>query len=160
MEQEVSHATHIAAGLILLAAFISIVMVTVYLGRDIEAFATDSISQIADDTSVAYFQDLIYGDTVLPTAAAYALIQQNLGYVKDVKCNVCGHDYLVQTGTNANGHPIMTPSNDNPGYCLKSHLTGKVSVEVTVDSDSLYTLKVHEEDCTWQSGVCTCTHKH
>ncbi len=138
MDREISTATNIAVAVIAMAALLSIVMFTVYVGNQVKNDAIEQAVAIQESISSGVFESLLYKDSEMPTAAAYGLLQIGIDVLTESNCKVCG----------------KTLGPGKVGSCLQSHLTGRVSLEVIKVSDGQYKVVIHDEDCTWATTVC------
>ena len=141
MEREVSSVMQIAVALLGVSALISIIFVTVFLGRGIQEDAGGALIDIKNDISLAYIEDLQRGivDTEMPSATAHNIFQTYETIIAEISCGHNGEVRHLQT----------------KGSCLQTNLKGRVELEFH-KVDSTYIAFVHHEDCTWQTGRDTC----
>ena len=133
LEREVSIAMHLAAGIISMSALLGIVIYTVQIGNDVKGYAIEQANQIEYDLKTYSLDQLVDKNTILPAAAAYALVEKNYSVISEYKCEIC----------------------NSTEVCLNNHLTGKVSLEINKASEETYKVTIHKENCNWDTGVCT-----
>ena len=103
---------------------------------------------IPTKTQQGMLAELRYNDESIPTASAYAIIEQHYDHIGNVECRIC------EQGKTSGATPI------NEFSCIKSHLSGKLMVEIVyVKSKGLYDIVLHKEDCNWlysENNECDC----
>ena len=122
MEREVSHAIELGAVMMAIAALLSIVWFTVFMGRGLANDMTVEASNIAGQVSVVALDEIeAKGGEEMPAAAAYSIIKTYDSYINNYTCNNFGHDrtYLLK----------------DKSPCLSSHLQGMVLLEIEQTSE-------------------------
>lgn len=157
MEREVSIVVEISIVLVAISALLSIIFFTVYVGNDIKADATSSISDIKNEISVNYVKGLANGeiDNEMPSATAYNILTT---YSDVIVESANGYDGEIRN--------LMTEDSD-----LKNKLTGRVQLELIEITDGAYVVFIHTGydpndpnniapgNCNWKNGNCTCPNK-
>lgn len=143
MEREVSYSVTIGVTLIGIAALLNIIWFTVVLGKEIQSGSGEKISEINQGITKGYVDDLArYGSGVaIPAAAAHKIFRTYESEIIETACGTNGKVTHLQT----------------EGSCLGDDLSGKVQLEL-VAVDGGYIAFVHDEECTWASGIDTDPH--
>lgn len=145
MEREVSIVVEIGVGLIALAALISIIWFTIYLGNDIADNVAIEASELSSDVSVGELDELCDEENIMPAASVYGLIRMYNAYVPEFVCMYCDKDINAVQDISGNTAP-----------CILNHLSGKVNLQVERTDYGWYRFIVHYVDCNWYHGECTC----
>jgi hypothetical protein len=142
MEREVSESLSIGVTLAAIATLLSVVMFTVYVGNTIKATGGSSLSGISNEISFNYIDSLARGemDNEMPTATAYNIFKT---YDKAI---IESADWYTGEITN-----LMEGDSS-----LRSHLNGRVQLELLRVDNGAFIALVHNGNCTWKSGTCTC----
>lgn len=145
MENEVSAVSRIAVMLVAMAALIGIVWVTIVMGNDLKNNTYNEASIMVNDVGNAQMSSLSgSGETLMPKAAAYALINQS-------KSNVVKLEYTDNNGvltTVTYGDNSWEATGGKPGYylgiadILKDELQGKAKVTIEEYGDALYKVSI------------------
>ncbi len=144
MDREVSSIVDFSVSLVALVAVLSIVVVTVMLGRDLMNDVTNSANDIKTDISARFVYDLAKGevDNEMPTATALNIFTTYEKVISTTGCGICGEtrDLLSERS------------------CVTNHLSGRVQLEV-LGSSGVYVTLIHRGDCNWFVGSCICSEK-
>lgn len=153
MEKEVSESISMGVALMALAALLSIVFFTVYLGNGIKAGAGNQLSDVKNEISIDYVTALASGevDNDMPTATAYNIFRT---YDKVILETGNGYDGTVRT--------LLSQGSD-----LHDKLGGRVQLELQeIKGGGAYIAFIHtgpsasfdkgSSTCTWYIGTCTC----
>lgn len=123
-----------AAGmaLILLAAAFFLIRRNIYMGKDF----LDKTIQTTDNASAQvineYFGEIVNQPKKIPASGAYVLLAYNENHIKSITCYICD--------------PSGKTSDTLENTCLKSHLTGDVTVWAEKDSeDGRYNIYLSSE---------------
>lgn len=146
MEREVASTIYLTITLVAIAALISIVFVTVIVGKEAQSeFYIDS-SDLVDSTKTSQLSSLYFSDKkVMPTAAVYAILSKEYEGVKSIT-------FYKKLGTGATATWVETTVKpDNGGWAVSGGETGVYTfpqdflcdklegkVEVSVNYDSAY----------------------
>lgn len=145
LEKEVSYALEIGVTLAVLSVLLTIVFLTVSIGNEVKIEAYDNGTRIVGVLEEGNISSLIGTENEMPTAAAYSLLRANGKVVHELICYDKKHT----------GSKLVTDlTTSSP--CLINHMTGRVSLEVEYVNDSWYRVTVHNENCPWYYGDCTC----
>ena len=137
MEREVAESVNIAVAMVAIAALLGIIAFTVFLGNEVKTGSVENAIEIADSVASSYFNDIAGKDTVLPSAAAYAILNKYRNVLASSECKIpSGAEY------------------NTAEECLSRHLTGKVSLQVIKISEGQFRVIVHSIDCPWYTGTC------
>ena len=145
MEKEVSSIVDLMVGLIAVSAVLGIVTFTVLIGRDVMSDVISTASSIDSMVSMGFIEDLAKGevDNEMPTATAFNVLTTYDNAIGVTGCGVCGEERELITQRT----------------CLSDHMSNRVQLEV-LGSDGKYISLIHEGDCNWFVGACTCTHSN
>jgi hypothetical protein len=144
MEREVSTFVKISVTMILLAALITIVMVTVDIGLSVGDSASEEGTRINNSIMSSELKSLAYiEDLVLPKAAAYNLLAQENKYVSKLIYTGDEGTSTITYGENS----WVSKGVTNKSYnflqdVLAEDLTGKVKLYVENNTDGTYTVTV------------------
>ena len=146
MEREVSIVVEIGVGLIALAALISIIWFTIYLGNDLADDVAIEASELTSDVTVGELEELCNEENIMPAASVYGLIRMYNAYVPEFICMYCDNDINAIQDISGNTAP-----------CILNHLSGKVNLQVERTDYGWYRFIVHYVDCNWYYGNCDCS---
>lgn len=124
MEREVSTATELAAGLIMLAACLGIIIFTVFLGKSFGYSSLETMTDIEISVGSAQLSSVGEDAFLLPKAAAYSILTQNRRGVKSVSYN-----------------GVKEPA-DNPTGNIAKNLRGKVTMQVSRVAQGYYDIVI------------------
>ena len=133
MEREVSSTVRMGAVLLAVSALLSIVMFTVYLGRDIGRDSIDTTNRIVSEVENGTLEDMIGLRNEMPMATAYGILRTYGDFIPYVECDFYGQ--------------ITNLVEDSP--CLIKHpdgISGKVYLEVTSPYKGEYNIVIHDDD--------------
>lgn len=142
MDKEVENAVELGVALIGISVVITIIVVTVMLGRGISADTFNWFARANTQVSEGTLSSIAELDTVLPSAGAYNILKEYTSIIESTTCRIPG---CMQVTDGLNKEP-----------CIATHLKGKVSLEVHKQKSGFYTVKVHKDTCNWYLGTCTC----
>lgn len=145
MEKEVSYALEVGVTLAVLSVLLMIVFLTVSIGNEVKIDAYEVGSSIVSELKEGNMYTLIGLENNMPTAAAYSLLRANSGVISEVVCYNNKH-----TGSKL----VTNLTVESP--CLLEHMSGRVSLEVSIVNSSWYKVIVHRENCPWYYTTCTC----
>jgi hypothetical protein len=133
LEREVSSTVRIGAVLLAISALLSIVMFTVYLGRDIATDSIDTTNRMVSDVEHGVLEDMVGLRNEMPMSAAYSLLRTHGNFIPVVECDICG-----QTTNLIEDTPCLIKHSDG--------LSGKVFLEVESPFTGEYNITIHEDD--------------
>lgn len=143
MEREVSSMSHLAVAMVSVSLVLSLVWFTIFLGDSIRADAYAKAVDIQEGITSGNLQTLTYTPSDMPAAAAYSIIESNFNNIQSSKCMICNSAEC---------------SFENSASCLRTHIKGRVILEVTKDNaSSLFNVVIHKENCKIILGkTCNC----
>lgn len=139
-------AVEIGASLMALAALISIIWFTIYLGNDMADNVTIEASELTNEITVGELEGLCNEENIMPAASVYGLVRMYNTYVPEFVCMFCDNDVNLVQDISSNTAP-----------CILNHLSGKVNLEVERTEYGWYKFIVHYADCNWFYGNCDCS---
>ena len=138
MEKEVSTATMLGVSLAILAAFISVVMVTVVVGNYIKASAYEQVGDMQVKMESGTLRELRDSDKEMSLAAVFGIIQNSKDYIEEV-------EYRIK---DSKGNVITD---------IQNNISGRCRLEVQYNNTSgMYKLILHHVDCAWLYTACDC----
>lgn len=141
MENEVDRASNLGVSLIALAAILVIVMATVSIGIKFKNNSLDSLDDVNSQVKTAPLVELSGSKVDMPLASAYQIITDSKDEI----------DYLYFYGSEFNGDRSKLDSIlDDMGNNLK----GRCKLEVEKQSNGIYNVKVHLDNCNDNSCSC------
>lgn len=149
MENEVSSVSRIAVMLVSMAILISIVWVTVGIGNRIKGDSYNKASSITEGIESSQIKSLaINGETLMPKAAAYALLNQSDKVV--VRLEYTDPNGVLTTVTPGNTDWTATGGKSGTytsiSDVLKDEIHGKAKVTVQEYGDALYKVSIISVD--------------
>jgi len=133
VDREVSGALSFTATLVLLAAFLSLVMGTAYVGMMLREDAASAMTDLGNELRVGFLDDLVGQFEEFPAATAFGILKTYRSFIPELHC------MFTRTTTNINTSVIPVASN----------LSGKASLQVLRREQGWYTVILHREGCNW-----------
>lgn len=152
MEREVGITVSLAVQLVALSAFLSLVFFVVFQGETIKNNTANVASEMNTEVQTGFLNQLVDHrvDPLMPTATAYNILLSYDNVITKSACAVAWDNGVAVDPI----HVLMTD-----GSCLINHMQGEVSMELLyIDKTSEYIAFLHEADCDWLKGNCTCQH--
>lgn len=131
MDREISTAIEISVALIAISIVIGIISFTVFMGQDMSNDVAVESSKIISSLEVGELDEMCYQNNLMPTAGAYSIYKTHNAVIPEYYCHICNTDE----------------------FCLLSHLSGKVSVQITKSEKGWYSMEIHENDCNWFDNI-------
>ena len=136
MEREVSAANMIGVAMYMLAAFISIVMVTVRIGDSMKASAYNNAAEIQANSESGTLKDLRGTDKEMSVAAIFGIIQNGDDYIGNIDVS------------RIDGTGLGTTKEASMKY-IQNNLSGRARLAVEYDAYyGWYNLELHKTTCT------------
>jgi len=133
LEREISSTVSLTVSLVSVAALLSIIFYLVAIGGNIEAGASETLSDISTDLSGGYIEDLYLGsvDREMPAATAYNILRIYERVIIESACYTGSVTHLLTEGP-----------------CIGDNLRGRVQLEL-FKVDGGYIAFVHKDTFTW-----------
>lgn len=147
MEREVSTITMLGVAMCMLAALLSIVMVTVSIGNYIKASAYEEFDGVQVKMESGALKELVNTDKEMSVAAVFGIMQNSEDYIESIT-------YKIRYDSNGDG-----VIGDTDAYVddIQKHLSGRCRLEVEhVESSGMYRLTLHQTKCRWMYDSCIC----
>lgn len=165
MDREISYMTALAIALVGTGAIISLIWVTLFIGKDMQSSSTEGIVNVSNDMSINYIRSLSSGETdnEMPTATAYNIMRTYGDIITEAAC-----------GSNGGVTNLMAEA-----PCLESELKGRTSLQLMELPTGEFVALAHVVDypdpssptgytsCNWFDkspvtglGQCTCPENH
>lgn len=130
MHKELSMVINMGLALIAMALLLSLIVFTVSIGLNVKNYAIDKANDIERSVISGTIESLMSGDAIMPTAAAYGLLQSSVNTIIKTDCHVCGK---------VNGVGAA-------GACLIGHLQGRVRLSITKITEGQYEVIIYKGD--------------
>lgn len=142
MDEGLNKSLWLAISVVAAAALISIIIFTVSIGNQVKYESMSLFGSIHNAIADGYIKDIALGelDMEMPAATAYSILTTYSG--------------TITTSVNARTGRIVdlqvSPTD------LMDGLGGRVQLEFGKVINGNFYVIIHDEDCMWETGFCTC----